>query len=320
MKRTLIVAAVAALGTSAALAQSSVTVFGRVNTTVEYQKDVAVDGKQTVLQNNASRLGFKGTEDLGGGLKADFFLEHRFNSDTGTTNGDFWSGDSWVGLSGGFGNLRAGRLTSAAYYATADYVSLHNHDTGTSEDKLYTYLSSNKNTISYQTPNFGGFVGEISQSAGEGVDEAKVLNLAGNYDAGPLHLGFGYERQAETKSNQFAIRALYELGAFTFGGYYQRSDVKEVGFGKRNAFRLSGMYTMGASEFHVNVGMADDWDDTDDSKATQWTLGYNYNLSKRTKVYAFYTAVDNKSNVSYGTSAGFGKDPSSFALGVRHNF
>lgn len=321
MKRTLIVAAVAALGANAALAQSSVTVFGRVNTSVEYQKDVAVDGKQTVLQNNASRLGFKGTEDLGGGLKADFYLEHRFNSDTGTTTGDFWSGDAWVGLSGGFGNIRAGRLTSAAYYATADWIGLHNHDTGTSEDKLYTYLSQNKNTVSYQTPNLSGFVGELSVSAAEGpVETNKVYNLAGNYDAGPLHLGLGYEHQAGSKDKQLAVRALYELGAFTFGGYYQRSDLNTDNLGKRDLFRVAGMYTLGASEFHVNVGYADDWSNVDNSSAIQWTLAYNYNLSKRTKVYAFYTTVDNKSSANYGTAAGLGKDPSSFAVGVRHNF
>lgn len=319
MKRTLLVATLATLGTTAAFAQSSVTVFGRVNTTAEYQKNVAVEGKQKVLQNNASRLGFKGTEDLGGGLKANFFLEHRFNSDTGTATGDFWSGDSWVGLSGGFGNLRAGRLTSAAYYATADYVSLHNHDTGTSEDKLYTYLSQNKNTISYQTPSFAGFVGEASISAGEGASEKnKVLNVAGNYDMGNLHLGAGYERQFDDdKDNQFAVRALYELGAFTFGGYYQRSDIEALG--KRNAFRVAGMYTFGASEVHLNYGWAGKWSDVPNSKAQQYTVGYNYNLSKRTKVYAFYTRVDNKANVAYGT-VGFGLDPSAFAVGVRHNF
>lgn len=321
MKRTLIVAAVAALGANAALAQSSVTVFGRVNTSVEYQKNISVDGKQAVLQNNASRLGFKGTEDLGGGLKADFYLEHRFNSDTGTVSGDFWSGDAWVGLSGGFGNIRAGRLTSAAYYATADWIGMHNHDTGTSEDKLYTYLSSNKNTVSYQTPNLSGFVGEFSVSAGEGTDANKVYNLAGNYDAGPLHLGVGFEKQAEFDNKQLAVRAVYELGAFTFGGYYQRSDLEVVG--TRNLFRLAGMYTLGASEFHVNVGRAGDWDNLDGSKATQWTLAYNYNLSKRTKVYAFYTKVDNGRSLSYFGATGAGGvvlDPSSFAVGVRHNF
>lgn len=322
MKRTLIAAAVATLATGSALAQSSVTLYGRVNTSAEYQKNIGADGSQKVLQNNASRLGFKGSEDLGGGLKANFFLEHRFNSDTGTATGDFWAGDSWVGLSGGFGSIRAGRLTSAAYYATADYVSLHNHDTGTSSDFLYTYLSgAGKNTISYTTPSLGGFTLEATAAAGEGVATDKVYNLAANYDAGPLHLGAGFERVPETGDRQAAIRALYELGPFIIGGYYQRSDID--GLGKRNAVRVSGQYNLGASEFHLNFGYADDWDDIEDSKAKQATVAYNYNLSKRTKLYAFYTKVWQKNFGYFGIDTGpvvGARDPSSVALGVRHNF
>lgn len=318
MKRTLIVSAIAALAAGSALAQSSVTVYGRLNVTVENQKNIDSTSDKTLLVNNASRLGFKGTEDLGGGLKANFLLEHRFNVDTGTATGDFWAGDSWVGLSGGFGEVRLGRLTSAAYFATADYVSMHNHDTGTSEDKLYTYLGQNKNTIAYITPSFSGFTAEVQYSLGEGAgkERNRVLNLAGNYDAGPLHLGLGYEQiDDSTDDNQLGLRALYEFGAFTVGGYYQRSDIQ--GLGTRNAYRLSGMYTMGASEFHLNVGQADSWSDVSGTKATQWTLGYNYNLSKRTKVYAFYSSVDN-GNVAY-----FGLDnktTQTIAAGIRHNF
>jgi predicted porin len=323
MKRSLLIAALSTVAAGSAMAQSSVSVYGRLNTTVESQKNISSAGDKVVLENNASRIGFMGTEDLGGGLKAGFFLEHRFNSDTGTSTGGntFWAGDSYVSLgSTAFGTVKMGRITSAAYYATADYVSLHNHDTGTSEDKLYTYLSTNKNTVAYTTPNFGGFTLEASVAAGEGeviapgVVQEKVFNLAANYDIGGLHLGAGYE---ESGSNQqIALRALYELGAFTFGGYYQRSDIDVIG--DRDAFRLSGMFTLGASEFHLNVGFADDWSNVDNSDATQYTVAYNYNLSKRTKVYAFYTAVDQSSNFTYfGVD---GKNPNSFALGLRHNF
>lgn len=317
MNKSLIIAAVSALAASGALAQSSVTVFGRLNTSVEEQKNIAVIGSQSVMQNNASRLGFKGTEDLGGGLKAEFFLEHRFNSDTGTTTGDFWAGDSYVGLSGRFGTIRMGRLTSAAYYATADYISMHNHDTGTSEDKLYTYLGQNKNTIAYTTPTFGGLNAEVSVSAGEGGPETnKVGTLALNYDAGKLHLGLGYEQQGGTEDKQLAVRGLYEFGAVTLGAYYQRSEIQALG--KRDAYRVSAMYTVGASEFHLNVGQADDWSNVGNSDATQYTVGYNYNLSKRTKVYGFYTVVDNGSGLGYFGQTG--REASSFALGVRHNF
>jgi predicted porin len=328
MKRTLVAAAVTALSAGTALAQSSVTVYGRLNTSMEYQKNIATDGTQAVLQNNASRLGFKGTEDLGGGLKAEFLLEHRFNSDTGTVTGDFYAGDAFVGLSSAsLGTVRLGRLTSAAYYATADWIGMHNHDTGTSEDKLYTYLSQNKNTVSYMTPSFSGFTIEGTVSAAEGpANEKKVWNLALNYDGGPLQLGAGYE-QNDPSDYQVAVRAVYSLGDFTFGGYYQHSDVDspQLGsFGTRDAVRGAVMYTMGQSEFHLNVGWADDWSKINDSGATQYTVAYNYNLSKRTKIYAFYTMVDNGGGLSYfgalDRNNGSVLDPSSFALGVRHNF
>jgi predicted porin len=129
-------------------------------------------------------------------------------------------------------------------------------------------------------------------------------DLAANYNMGPLALGAGYSQVDEDK--QAAFRATYTFGQFVVGGYYQRND-EEIR-GTRNNFRLSGMYTLGASEFHVNVG-----------HANQWTLGYNYNLSKRTKVYGYYTKVDNKAGANYMTGVK-GADFSSFALGVRHAF
>ena len=135
-------AALAVMGATTAIAQSSVTLYGRINTTVERQKS----GNQTVtgMQNNASRWGIRGTEDLGGGLKAGFTLESGFNSDTGTgsgwthpTTGMSFARQSEVNLSGGFGMVRLGNFVPESYYATADYVSMHNHDTGSSSDAFY---------------------------------------------------------------------------------------------------------------------------------------------------------------------------------------
>lgn len=326
MNRNFIVAAISVLTAGTALAQSSVTIYGRLNTSLEQQKNIAVAGTQRVMQNNASRLGFRGVEDLGGGLKAEFLLEHRFNSDNGaTTSSAFWAGDSYVGLSGGFGAIKLGRLTSAAYYATADYVSYHNHDTGTSEDKLYTYLGQNSNTIAYTTPSLGGLTAELSISAAEGrALTNKVSGLALNYSLGALGLGFGYERTAGEKDTQYAIRANYEIGSLTLGGYYQKSDDKGAGgLGKRDAYRVSAMYAMGALELHGNYGMADDWSKLNNSDASQYTLGLNYNLSKRTKLYGFYTVVDNSRSFSYFGATdrrGNALEASSVAAGVRHNF
>ncbi len=306
MKKIALVAALAAISASA-FAQSSVTLYGRVNTTVESQKEGTGDRK-VVVQNNSSRIGFKGTEDLGGGLKASFNLEHGFGSDNGVAAATFWGREAWVQLAGDFGAVRLGNFTSEAYFATADYISMHNHDTGTSSDALYsfaTYRSSNK--IGYFTPTFDGFSASASVSAGEGqAGQKRLFDLAANYVGGPLHLGAGYSKH--DNRSQFAVRGLYELGAFTVGAYFQRAD---DGAQNRNVYRLSGMYTMGASEFHANFGATQGKGDFAGNKTTQYTLGYNYNLSKRTKVYGFYTAQNAKVNAA---------DFSSLAAGIRHNF
>jgi predicted porin len=318
MKRIALAAALAGAVAAPAFAQSSVTIYGRLNTTIENWK---AGGAKSVtsMENNASRLGFKGTEDLGGGLKANFLIEHRFASDTGVASSEFWSGDAWVGLSGDFGQVRLGRMTSAAYFATADYVSMHNHDTGSSADALYSLGFQSwvtKNKISYTTPDIGGLTVELQYALKEdqSVIGKNAIDLAANYQAGPLHLGAGYTKLGDDQ--QIAFRALYEMGAFTFGGYYQRTKLDDSfgGDGKANVFRLSAMYTVGASEFHANLGYAGDVGDIDDSGATQFTLGYNYNLSKRTKVYAFYTKISaDNANPYVG-------DFRSVGLGIRHNF
>ncbi|MDA8443854.1 porin [Paracidovorax valerianellae] len=314
----LALAVLALLGSTAAFAQSSVTLYGRVNTTVERQE--VGDTKTTGLFNNASRFGFKGTEDLGGGLKAGFQLESGFASDTGSSDArGFFARQSEVNLSGGFGALRLGRFTAESYYATADYVSLHNHDTGSSSDAFYAYVMPDANKISYRTPDFGGLTVEGAVALHEqAVGVKNAYDLAANYNLGALALGAGYSKQGDV--NQFALRGLYTMGSFMFGGYYQRDeDAYVLNGGKRNTFRLSGAYLMGASEFHVNVGRAGKYKNVSDSAATQYTLGYNYNLSKRTKVYGYYTKVNNSRNAAYMTGIA-GADFSSVAVGVRHAF
>ena len=124
MNRSIIVAAIAALGSTAAMAQSTITIYGRLNMSVENQELTnATEDKIWAAQNSSSRIGFRGTEDLGGGLKAIFLIEHGFSPDTGAANATFWGRESWVGLEGGFGRVRLGNMgPTAGYFATADYL------------------------------------------------------------------------------------------------------------------------------------------------------------------------------------------------------
>ena len=313
MQRSLIIAAaLASLGTSA-FAQSTVNLYGRINLTVERQK--VGNTNDWKLQNSSSRFGLKGSEDLGGGLKAGFQIEHGFNPANGQqSQGAFWARQTEVNLSGGFGMVRLGNFTSEAYYATSDYIGMHNHETGTSSDAFYADLGRNTDKVAYRTPAMSGLTAEVAVTAG-GTGQ-RTFDYAVNYDAGPLHLGAGYEDNAPNNKNakQFAVRGLYEMGAFTFGATLQRdTDGYGVGFGNRTNYRFSGMYAMGNTEFHANFGHAGDYSKlAGDQAANQYTLGINQNLSKRTKIYGFYTKIADKGTI-YG-------DFSSIAVGVRHNF
>jgi predicted porin len=304
----------ATLGFGAAIpafADSSVSIYGRLNETVERQTS---GGSSVVrLQNNSSRIGFKGNEDMGGGLSAGFQIEHGFAPDTGTASATFWGRRSELYLgSVDMGTLRLGRMISEAYFATADYVSMHNHDTGTSSDALYAYVSSDANKIAYHSPTFSGASLDIARTLGEAVPNTDpTYDVAANWVGGPLHLGFGYAKNGA--ANQFALRALYGSGAFTVGGYGQRDD-NVFGPGHRTNLRLSGMYTVDRTELHLNVGHAGKVGSLDDSEADQVTVGVNYNISKRTKVYGFYTHVTDRAGLYTGG------DFSSVAMGVRHNF
>lgn len=324
----LLLATLALLGTSAVFAQSSVTLYGRINTTVERQKDGGVS--TTGMFNNASRWGVRGTEDLGGGLKAGFQLESGFASDTGTGTG--WPGLATVGnglnfgrqsevnLAGGFGMVRLGNFVPESYYATADYVSMHNHDTGSSADAFYVSTFTKANKVGYMSPSWGGF--QLHASVAEGsADVERTYDLAANFDQGALHLGAGFEKQGDFK--QFAVRGLYEFGAFTVGGYVQRvsnyvktySDGSSLDLGSGTGFRIATVYTLRQHEFHANIGSAPEFDNLDKSDALQLTLAYNYNLSKRTKIHAFVTRVDRDDVLEV-----YGGNFDSFGLGVRHNF
>ena len=344
----IMLAVLALCGTSAAMAQSSVNLYGRVNTTVEQWK---VGSESTTgLRTNSSFIGFRGQEDLGAGVKVGFQLEGNFGSDDGAgANGsglDF-KRHSELNLSGNFGTLRLGKFNAGSYLATADYISMHNHDTGLSADALYAYVFPEGNQVAYRTTDFGGLTAEIQYGFGEDVvtdiknqagavvnrvlhDDA--IDLAVNYANGPLGLGFGYTQAkrveqiiGSAKEQQFAIRGSYALGALTLGAYYQhhKDDRGSAADAKRNTYRLSAMYAVGASEFHANVGRADKakvgGSKVNGSAATQWTLGYNHNLSKRTKAYAYYSKVNNGLNSSFATGTD-NADLRAIAVGVRHLF
>ncbi len=350
-----------------ALAQvpSSIQIYGRANVTYERittknSSDEAIQKNQSNwdLVDNSSRIGFRGNKDLGGGLTGLFQFESRVRLDTG--NGVLTSRDSYGGLAGSFGTVRLGRTIGPVYYANYDYISMHNHDTGTSSDALLAPTVVGRQgfmnrTVWYTSPKIGGaFSVDVAYSLLNaqrvvGDSQPRYLGLVGSYDQGPLHVAASY---ANTKNSvdlgggtanedkAYTLGGLYDFKTFVVGALIEsaKSNSLAGGDAKRNYFRISGMLPVGKNEFHLNFGTVNHWiggvttvqpASTNNDGAKQWTAAYNYNLTKETKIYGFYTRVHNDTNGMYGFGAGTanvnpipvaGLEISSIAVGVRHNF
>lgn len=349
-QQKLLVAAVAAACAlpAAAFAQlpAGVEVYGRAN--VSYER-ITVDGAGASETNwevvdNSSRIGVRGKKDLGDGLSGFFQVESRVKLDDGTGS-TLSSRDSYIGMQGGFGTVRVGRTIGPVYYATYDYISNHNHDTGNSSDALLapTVFGNQgfmNNTVWYSSPKMGAFSVDAAFSRlGEarviaGMSQPSHLGIVGAYDQGPLHVAVSHAETKNTvalgggagnKDTATTIGGLYNFGGRYIVGALIESAKSElaVGDAKRTYFRVSLMVPVAKHEFHVNVGVVDDRLDlnTADAGAKQYTLGYNYNITKEWKVYGFYTVVDNETNGNYGFKTNTaGVDNKSLALGARYNF
>ncbi|AON53223.1 porin [Herbaspirillum seropedicae] len=207
MKKSLLALAVLGAFAGAAHAQSSsITIYGAIDASLTYTNKIATDGKKTgsltAVESGlvkGSRLGVKGSEDLGGGLKAVFTLENGFNVDTGKAGqGELmWGRQTTVGLSGNFGTVLIGRqndplndiggIASAGGFGVPGSV----HSKGLDR----TDGQRVNNSIRYNSPNFNGLsfsgiygFGEQTGKAGGG----RSFGLGGQYVNGPLSLGLGY--------------------------------------------------------------------------------------------------------------------------------
>ena len=214
--------------------------------------------------NKTSRLGFRGVEDLGGGLKANFVLEGGFNLDAGdgksggaTDSGFQFKRQSTVGLAGNFGEVRLGRELTAAYNATARYdvfgsVGIarsqlwedgKNLDTTTFADPYY-YTTNQRvsNAITYVSPDFSGFKVAANYGFGEVAGENRDGRYFGGgltYDNGPLSLGLGAERlnsgagaamqsQSTNDITAWSLGGSYDLGVAKLLAAYRQSTAKDV--------------------------------------------------------------------------------------------
>jgi predicted porin len=325
-------------------------IYGRVNVTAERieTENSTVNNSNYELIDNSSRIGLRYKKELVPGNQILFQIESRVNL---TDGGDVLSSrDSYVGLAGdSWGTMRLGRTIGPVYYATYDYISMHNHDTGTSSDALFagTVFGNQgfmNNTLWYTSPKFGGVTIDAAFSLlGErrvdpSMEQPRHIGLVASYDAGPLHAAVSYantenDRDLDTSpggvtvssATAWTIGGAYDFKFMVLGALWETAERDVLGGSvDSDYFRIAAMFPFAQHELHLNYG----WVDADNSEGgKQWTLGYNFNITKATKVYAFYTTLDNDDNGNF-TMGGSPKTPttamgakySSFAVGVRHNF
>lgn len=360
--RTGICAGLVAIGT-AAHADNSVVVFGRLNTAIEYSRaSTATNGTHpggvARLTNNRSVFGLRGEEDLGGSLKAVWQIESNVSLDTG--QGQIAGRNSRIGLQGAYGLLFMGHwqtpytmatMAYDPYYpTTAGYMALIGNGSTSSSDNIQDTSSFDrrqKNIVQYQSPQLAGF----SVWLGVGMPEEKLTvprnpalySAAVVYDRGPFNATVAYEIHHNYQAagrNDDALKfglayqlfpgthlaAIYEhlhyrtdTGDLQRNGYYA-SLVQQAGTGSvRIGFALAANGTGSSADtigfFHSGA----------ETGAIQFTVGYDYPLSKRTALFAYYSRINNRKNAIYdfainGLGVKAGADPQTLALGMRHNF
>ena len=358
MKKSLIALAVLA-ASGAAMAQSSVTLFGIVDTAVGYVDNANAAGDSvyglSTSGNATSRLGFRGVEDLGGGLKAGFWLEGEIFGDDGNAAGFNFQRRSTVSLMGGFGEVRMGRDLTPNYSKTISYDLFSqtgigqfmgwrdwatNSDVGTTVSTADASNVRSSNMISYYTPNFGG----LTAGLGYGFDEqttGKDGRYVGGYvayDNGPLSLAASYDQRDLLVNGLVAGSAVLDRDTFTLGGSYnlnvvklnaivQQSKYKALGESEKvNAYALGVSAPVGAGEVKLQYALYDN--KIIESKAHHISLGYVHNLSKRTAVYGTVSYMDNKDDSNLGLQAknlstggpGRGESQTGVQVGIRHAF
>lgn len=325
MKKSLIALAVLA-ASGAALAQSSVTLYGRIDLSVGSEEKINADGVTKMFNGGdggltTSRWGLRGSEDLGGGLKASFKLENRFNADEGTSQDPFFKGESTVSLSGGFGEVKFGRSTTvyddviALSSSSAVFDSAFTPATNGVYKSGGDYSSRFDNKITYLLPAMGGFYAGLDyafdEDAGKSADK---MALKIGYKAGPLNVALGYQDE-KTVADYTALSASYDFGvASVSGGYVQRSGTTATGDDSEytigvnvpfGAFAFSAAYAAGETEISGATT----------AEASGFGLGATYTLSKRTKLYAGYRTHEIENAAGTKTT-----DTQLYAVGIRHDF
>lgn len=353
MKKSLIALAVLA-ASGAAMAQSSVTLFGVVDLGVGHVSGTNSVTGVTQSGNSSSRLGFRGVEDLGGGLKAGFWLEGAISPDTGTGAGGSASGAdanafkfsrrSTLSLAGNFGEIRLGRELAVGYEKPTSYDPFG--QVGFAALQNYTIVRVS-NGLSYRTPNnLGGFFAAGHYGFGEvaGNNSAgRYMALAGGYENGPLSVtlaadqlkaggivgGYGGTVLINTLKT-VSVAGSFDLGVVKPAFIYHSEKGGNAGVNaKTDTYMLALTAPMGPGRLIGSYARYDVKGSSNDSNGLG--LGYVYDLSKRTAIYGTYAYMNNKGSAvksvsgaggSFTTSPSVapGDNVNGYQVGIRHAF
>lgn len=332
MKKSLIALAVAGVVSAPAFAATSnVDVYGVLDAAVNHI-DVDVNGTGskgwTVGENtgnSGSRLGFKGSEDLGGGLKAVWQIESVVSVDAESSIG---KRNTFVGLGGGFGTVLVGRHDTPEKISTGS-LDMFADNTGDYNSNLAIVDTREQNVIAYISPSMSGLTIAAAAVAGEFTnagDNDGLLDhysIAAMYSNGPLYLSAAYTSLSEGYNlgtlavfgqNVAAVGATtddhdifrlgvgYTMGDLKLAAVYQDIDGDNV---DGSGFTVGASYAMGPMVLKAQYNNREDL-------LEGWTIGADYNLSKRTKAYVAYTTQSEED--------GGDIDVDVFTVGMRHSF
>ena len=360
MKKTLMAAAILSLFSGAAFAADSVTMYGVMDLGVAHYDN----GGQTVTNLSQggvsnSRIGLKGSEDLGGGLNAIFQLETGICANGGYSDGTgkvalpsggtcsgggFFQRQTWVGLQGGFGTVRLGR-----YYTYSD-LDLYDFDpftdntvagVGNMPEKWIPVRFSQ--AITYDTPSFGGFDVGAQVAFGDGLGlttstAAKTIGgygLRARYLSGPIRVSAEMTRANDINGNAMVkdtrISGAYDFGILSLRALYGQNSpdsaaINATSIFKTKYFMVGAAIPVGPGSILASYTQIKN-DTVANAGAKQIGIGYWYNLSKRTMLYANYARISNDANALYTVGVGNdapkgpnGSTSSGLMLGIKHSF
>ncbi|MES2316796.1 MAG: porin [Pseudomonadota bacterium] len=329
----------AALFTSLPLlasAQSSVTLYGIVDGSVAHEDTGAPNGSRNLVNSgnqSTSRFGFRGTEDIGNGLKAMFNLEGGIALDTGAGDAALFGRRAVVGLEGKFGLVTIGReYTPISDVASATDINGQGfYGTNLNSFNAGRLTRRISNSVNYRSAAMGGFKLGLGYGLGEVATgpSQNLMGVSGSYTLGNLYLGAGYhsiERQASGNDKDIIVGAAYKIGAVDLKGNYMAADPTGAN-NKYEQLNMGASYGFGASKVYANYQRNEL---ESGARGNGVSVAYAYTLSKRINVYAAYATMSNNASGLFAiNSAGStiappagaaGSDPSGLTVGLRHAF